>query len=263
MKKQHIPFILGTALSAALSLGTTNAAVVAQFSFENNLNDSAAGGATADNLTYIQGASTSLTATYTAGVPGLGGSAGVFDGNYFSAADSNDLDITTDWTIETFISISTPNVISGWERTVVKWGASNDYHYGLRNGGLNLFDSGASERVAANTGPATNFADGDWHHIAITSSAAGAEAWIDGVSVYTGGAITLVAGTDALGLGDFATVGADNTLRLHGKLDEVLIHNSAVDQTYIDGRAALLVPEPSTTLFFGLAGLALALRRRR
>lgn len=261
MKKQNLTLILGTTLAAALSFTSANAAVVAQFSFENNLNDSAAGGGTSDNLTYNQGVSLSGSAQYIAGVPGLGGSAGVFDGNYFSAPDSNDLDITTDWTIETFISISTPNAV--WERTVLKWGASNDYHYGLRNGSLNLFDSSPAERVAANTGPATNFADGNWHHIAITSSVAGAEAWIDGVSVFTGAAITLSAGTDGLGLGDFATVGTDNALRLHGKLDEVLIHNSSVDQAYITGRAALLVPEPSTSLFFGFAGLALALRRRR
>jgi hypothetical protein len=255
---------LGLAIVALLLPSAAHAAVVAQYSFENNLTDSAAGGATADNLTYIQGVSASGSAAFTAGVPGLGGSGAVFDGNWFTAADSNDLDITTDWTIEVFMSVSTPN--TEWERTVVKWvGGDLNYHFGLRNGSLNLFDGvgGGTERVAANTAPATNFADGDWHHIAISSSAGGAEAWIDGTSVFTGPAITFTAGNVPLGIGDFAAGGDSNALRFHGRLDEVLIHNSAVGQGYIDGRAALLVPEPSATAFFGLAGLALILRRRR
>ena len=241
--------VLKTSIAAALVaaiLSPARSDVVAQYSFEQNLEDSAAGGGAADDLTYIQGVSGSPVPAFTAGVPGLGGFAAVFDGNRFSAADSDDLDITTDWTIEVFMSVSTPNF--EWERTVVKWvGGDFNYHFGLRNGSLNLFDGvgGGTERVAANTVPPTDFADGDWHHVAITSSAAGAEAWIDGISVHTGPQITFFAGTVPLGLGDFAGGGDNNGLRFHGRLDEVLIHDSAVDQAYIDGRAALLVADDS------------------
>ena len=265
MKIENLTKLMTPAIVAGFLVGSADAAVVAQYSFEGNLLDSAAGGVTADNLTYVQGVSGSAVPTYTPGVPGLpGSSAGVFDGNRFAAADSNDLDITTDWTIETFMSVSTPNF--EWERTVVKWvGGDLNYHFGLRNGSLNLFDGvgGGTERVAANTAPATNFADGGWHHVAITSSAAGAEAWIDGVSVHTGPQIVFFAGTVPLGLGDFAGGGDNDGLRFHGRLDEVLIHDSAVDQSYIDGRAALLVPEPSAFALFGLAGIGFVLRRRR
>ena len=228
------------------SIGSSSAEIVSQWSFEGNLNDSASGGGVTDHLSYVRGSSPSAGPAFVPGVPGRGGLAASFDGNHFVAPDSSDLDITDTWTIEAFLSVSSPNF--EWERMIVKWGASSgqDYHFGLRNGGLNLFASGGVEVVAANTPTPTNFADGEWHHVAISSSPTGSIGWIDGVQVHVGSGIQLAAGPAALGLGDFESgQGNNDGLRFHGRMDEVVIHNNSVDQAYIDGRVALLTANDS------------------
>lgn len=238
-KPFHLIRLLAIAAVAPF-IYSASADVVAQYSFEGNLDDSAAGGFTTDNLSYNQGFSTSSSAQYIAGVPGLGGSAALFDGNHFSALDSPDLDIDgSTWTIETFVSISPQN--GEWHRLILKWDADTDYHFAIRNNKLDLFNSNVVEIVPqVNTAPATNFADGKWHHIAITSSATGSKAWIDGVSVFTGGALTLASSADNLGIGNSSTGVSSAGMNHRGRMDEILIHNSTVDQAYIDGRAALL-----------------------
>ena len=262
MKTKNKHQLPGVFLALVMTGGSARATIVMQYSFEGNSNDSAPGGVFADTLFYIPGASASTTARY---APGVVGQAGVFDGNSFFAQDSADLGITTDWTIEAFISVSVAN--GEWERTVVKWGTTGQsYHFGLRNGSLNLFSGalGGMEVVNANTTPSTLFAAREWHHVAITSSLAGSEAWIDGASVFTGPSITFPENPVPLGIGDFTPgLGDNNALRFHGLMDEVRIHDSAVDQAYIESRAALLVPEPSGLSFLGLSGLAFIARRRR
>jgi hypothetical protein len=239
---------------------SANAAVVIQHSFEGNLNDTAAGGGTADNLSYNQGASPSATATYTPGVGG--GQAAVFDGNWFQAPDSPDSSLNDNtWTIELFVRVSAHN--PQWERLVVKWGGSHNYHFALESADSNFFSGNPVGNIFdANTAPLTDFTTG-WHHLAVTSSATGFQAWIDGVVVASGAPIALADGTDPLGVGDFGIGGANNGLRLHGAMDELLIHDTAVDQSYIDGRMALLIPEPSAFTLLGLCGFGLILRRRR
>ena len=100
-------------------------------------------------------------------------------------------------------------------------------------GNSNVFDT--------NTVPVTDWTAG-WHHIAVSSSNTGAMAWIDGSNVWSGGAITLARSGDSLGLGDAGT-GTGAAMRFNGWMDEVRFHDSAVDQTYIDGRVALLSTE--------------------
>ena len=56
-----------TLLSLVAATLTARSAVVVQYSFEGNLNDSAAGGIVADNLTYNQGVSGSATAVFSNG----------------------------------------------------------------------------------------------------------------------------------------------------------------------------------------------------
>jgi hypothetical protein len=213
-------------------------AVVVQYSFEGNLNDTAAGGTVADNLIYNRGAAVSTTPVYGAGV--AGGQAAAFTGNWFQAPDSVDADIADNtWAIETFIKVSTHN--GQWERLIVKWGVSNDYHFSLETRDLNFFTGNPDGNIFdRNTSPVTSFTDGEWHHIAFTSSATGSQAWIDGVSVFTGGPVTLANGSDPLGIGDFGTGGTNNALRQHGFMDEIRIHDSAIDQTYIDTRVGLI-----------------------
>ncbi len=64
--------------------------------------------------------------------------------------------------------------------------------------------------------------------------------WIDGTSVFTGASVTLANGTDPLGIGDFGTGGGNDALRMHGFMDEIRIHDSPIDQAYVNGRIALI-----------------------
>ncbi|MFP6896830.1 MAG: LamG-like jellyroll fold domain-containing protein [Roseibacillus sp.] len=229
------------ALGGLFALGLFSAAqadLVAKYSFEGTLDDTAAAGTVSDNLSYNQGASASPAATFAPGVGG--GQAAVFDGNWFQAPDSVDVSLNDNtWTIEAFISVSSHN--PQWERLVVKWGASNDFHLALETRDLNFFTGNPVGNVFdANTAPPTDFTDGGWHHLAVSSSATTFNAWIDGVLVFTGAPVTLADNTDPLGVGDFGIGGANNGLRHHGTMDELLIHDSAVDQAYIDTRMALL-----------------------
>ena len=135
--------------------------------------------------------------------------------------------------MEAFVKVSAHN--PQWERLIVKWGVSNNYHFALETRDLNFFSGNPVGNIFdANTAPVTSFTDGSWHHIAFTSSASGSQAWIDGTSVFTGGAITLANGTDPLGIGDFGTGGSNDGLRMHGFMDEIRIHDSPVDQAYIN-----------------------------
>ena len=229
--------LLTSAVFLAIAM-PARTAVVVQYSFEGNLNDTAATGSVADNLTYNKGTAVSVAPVYGSGV--AGGQAAVFSGNWFQAPDSGDADIADNtWAIEAFVKVSAHN--SQWERLIVKWGVNNNYHFALETRDLNFFTGNPVGNVFdANTAPVTSFTDGQWHHIAFTSSATGSRAWIDGVSVFTGAAITLANGTDPLGIGDFGIAGSNDGLRHHGFMDEIRIHDSPIDQAYVDGRVGII-----------------------
>ena len=250
-----------TAFAIAAAMTSVQSAPVIKYSFEGNLNDTAASGSVLDNLSYNQGVSLSGIPQYGPGVGG--GLAAVFDGNWFQAPDSIDADIADNtWAMETFLKVSVHN--GQWERLLVKWGTNNNYHLSLETRDLNFFTGNPVGNVFdRNTAPVTNFTDGSWHHVAFTSSATGSQAWIDGFSVFTGAPVTLLDGTDPLGIGDFGTPGANNGLRMHGFMDEILIHDTPIDQAYINGRVAL-IPEPSSgsLLLIATLGAGLACRRR-
>jgi hypothetical protein len=235
-KRKIIRVVAGTAIIALVSVMAASAAEVVKYSFENNLNDTSAGGGTTDNLTYVQGGSGSGSAQYVAGVAGQ---AAVFDGNYFTAPDSADNDLVGNtWTIEAFIKRN--GAAPQYDRLVLKWDNPYAYHFVLHNGNLDLSAPGTAHPIVAkNTTPATDFGDGEWHHVAVSSDGSNTKAWIDGTVVYSGAAITLANIATHFGLGDSAgSPSAD--FRFTGWMDEVILHNSGVDQAYIDGRVDLL-----------------------
>jgi hypothetical protein len=223
--------------------------VMIRYSFENNLDDTTTDGVTNDTLTVQAGA-----ATYVAGVVGQ---AAVFNGNYFTAPDSADNDLVGDtWTIEAFIKRSAPNPAPLWDRLFLKWGGG--YHYALDIGHFDLHTSAGNVIDNVNTAPATDFGDGSWHHVAISSDGSTSKAYIDGSNVYTGAAILLSDTATALGVGDMAA-SPDAGGRFTGWMDEVLFYNVGKDQTYIDGRVALLPGEieaAPATLDYGTVGLS-------
>ena len=211
------------------------AGIVVRYSFESNLNDTALGGVASDTLTVVG------TASY---VEGVGGYAAAFYPDYFYAADSADNDLAGDtWTIEAFIKRN--GAFATWDRLIVKWDNPYSYHCSLRNGHLDLFaPTAASNPIQQkNTTPATDFGDGDWHHVAVSSDGSTTEAWIDGTNVYSGAAITLLDVNSTMGLGDAPGAPAAGN-RFTGWMDEVLLHNVGVDQAYINTRVLLLEPPP-------------------
>ena len=155
MKKQNLIKLSSAALAAALATGSASAAVVAQYSFEGNLNDTAPGGSVADNLTYVQGVSGSATPQFVAGVGG--GQAALFDGNYFTAPDSADVGLNDNtWTIETFVNVTTVNAT--WHRLILKWSPNLDYHFALETQDFNFFTGNPVGNVFdANTAPPSKF----------------------------------------------------------------------------------------------------------
>ena len=162
MKATQIHGTLRTALAGLLAAGvfsTAEADVVIQYSFEGNLDDTAAAGTVADNLSYNQGVSVSSTPSYETGVGA--GQAAVFDGNWFQAPDSVDSSLNDDtWTIELFVSVSAHN--GQWERLVTKWGGSADYHFALETTDFNFFTGNPVGNVFdSNTAPTTDFTDGE------------------------------------------------------------------------------------------------------
>lgn len=259
--------IAAIAVLGFIASAGAQANVVAQYSFEsgNRLGDTAAGGSTADTLSYVQDTSASASGQYVAGAVG---DAAVFDGNIFTAADSADLSIGSNtFTFEMFISSAT---VGGFDRLMLKWGAIGtlEYHFALNGGNLSLFrstnGSDFAEVLNGNTGPATDFTDSDWHHLAVTSDGSGSTAWIDGVVVASGGAITIADTAESLGLGNSASAPSGD--RYVGLMDEVRIHDMSVDQNYINGRVALLsgpaIPAPAA-LPAGIAMLGVLAGRRR
>lgn len=176
MKRRYVARGLVTLLAGAMWVSVTTAAVLTQYRFEDNGNDTAAGGGTADNL------SNNGTITYAVGITGQAVS---LASGYLSTADSADLDLgTAAWTMECFIKDGLASAL--WKRIVWKWDIPQ-IHWALQNNKFDLHMNGAS--TIDQVGPVLN--DADWHHIAMANDAAGLNAWVDGVLVYSGAGITV------------------------------------------------------------------------
>jgi len=232
-------------MTAALALalgGVAGAAVVTQYSFENNLLDTAGSGVATDNLTASTRGGT-LSVSYQAGVVGQAVriSNAATQAYVLSAADSNDLDLAGDYTFEAFVH-PRPEHTDTWHRVAVKWfGGGTQYHFALEGAGDNLdlhLNGGSTlDKVAAV--PAQR-----WSHVAFTgnSSANTTQLWLNGSAVGTTTYVGIGAGTSPLEFGNTAGSGAN--AQYSGWVDEVLIHNDAKDATYMLGRAALAPTPP-------------------
>jgi hypothetical protein len=238
-----------------LTVVGAGAAVVTQYSFEDNLLDSAPAGVNADDLTaiLIGGAGAE---SYEAGIVGQAVRLDIGTGNAFvlSAPDSDDLDLASDWTLEAFVKPDFQNT-GEWDRFWTKWGeGSNDWHWAFRygNNGEDYFMNGAQVFDGASDLPANSVPLDQWSHVAVVgNSAAGTvSGYLDGTQVVSAAYVAPVTGVSAMNFGNFAHGGNTNGLQYTGLIDEALIHNMAVDDTYLAGRAALLpgIEPPDTTV---------------
>jgi len=233
--------------TAMLPAPTPNS-VVTQFSFENNLVDTAPGSTAPDNLAVQLGAGP----LYFPGVVGSAVSLNQFPGDAVNlqALSTPDLNLAADWTIEMFAA---PTDVTGWQRTLLKWSTSLEYHFAILDGALDLYvNDGAL--VNPIHGGAPKMAS--WNHLLITNDSSdatnGLKAYVNGVEVTGGGLpqVTVVPSAAPLDIG-----GSGNSLHYNGLIDEVLIHTAAVDQAYVDGRVALIDALPFDEGTFGFPAL--------
>jgi len=116
------------------------------------------------------GGTITMTGTHDNFTQGKFGKAVSFDGagDYVSAADSADFDITPDWTVDFWVRhISQP--AGGDEGYVTHYESADDRWYLLHTTGsgiIFIMRSGASNVV--NTGYSGTISDNNWHHVALT-----------------------------------------------------------------------------------------------
>ncbi len=157
---------------------------------------------------------------------------------------------------------------TGWQ-TVLSHGEGNQYRVAMR-GASNVPGYAGGSGEGPDNGP--DITGGDWHNIiAISDGVAGnTRLYVDGVLTSTGGAPAINDAQGAPALLDFYIGGNPNTgaqtREWFGNIDDVAQWNrplTDLEIAAVAGGAAILVPEPSTSILMGLSGIALMFRRRR
>lgn len=213
--------------------------VVAQWSFEEDLADSALLGTTADDL-----ANNSPGLGYG---PGISGRAVQISAGKLTAPSSPDLNLARNWTMEAYIfrdPNNNPN--NEWERLWTKWGeGGNEYHWAIRGtaaelvpDGLDLFANGVQFFDHDATSQSVPLEE--WVHVALIGNEAGGliHAYINGAEVGTTFYTSINATGGNMNFGNFADSNAG--LQFSGLIDEARIHVGAVDQAYLDERVRLM-----------------------
>ncbi len=176
------------------------------------------------------GTSTNLSLVYLndlslANVKNAPGNALKFDGvnDYISIPDANNLDITTNYTIEAWINVSSFTALAG---IVSKYQTVGSNGYLLRLGSSGTFSGIGFDGMETVDGI---LQAGKWYHIAATKSGGTRSLYVNGVAqTLTGTGITTAVNTDELRIGsDF------NGRYFNGMIDEVRIWNTARTSTEI------------------------------
>ncbi len=259
----------------AATVGSSNAALVALYQFENNFNDT--GDAPANNGSAVGGAGFSTMTP-----PNNGGNNSLsLNGTtqYVTVPDENSLDITGNLTLAAWIRPTSfvndqAGIIAKYQNGL----SGNNRSYGLRlsnaNGGADVTTNNLSFLIsgtgAAGAGAFTaasniELALDTWTHVAATYSTDGttgtSRIYINGVldsaATTTSTTITSINASAApLWIG--AQFADNQANRFAGQIDDARVYNNALSGSEI----AALVPEPSTALL-GALGLLGLLRRRR
>ena len=134
---------------------------------------------------------------------------------YFSVVDTAELDVTSNFTLETWINL---NTISGRQRILDK---NLDYGFGVDNGKLLFTANGTQDLLATNA----HVSAGEWTHVAVVfDSNQDANFYVNGALVQT------VAGSTAIDVSnrtmDIGQLGfSGNTEEINGFMDNVRIWN--------------------------------------
>ncbi len=229
-------------LVVAGAVTVATAGVVTQYGFDGDLLDTGAGGAFVDDLTGYNTSQTVTAATFQPGIVGQAVELGLADGlaNVLSAADSDDLDLAGDYTLEMFVHPQ-PEHGNHWHRLAAKWfGGDMQWHFALNypTDGLDLFMNGGNIFDGQSTAPVPANA---WSHVAFTGDSAANETkiWYNGTVVGTSTYVAVNGGGSPLELGNYNAAGQAG-LQYSGLIDEFAIHDTAVDAAYMQSRAAML-----------------------
>ena len=248
------------------SLGSSQAALVAHYSFDGTFDDVSGSG---NHGSALNGASLSADAA-----PGFAGGQSLFlsDGQQHVLVPHNDsLSMMETMTVTAWVKTQG----NAWEGLVAKSpsdgsGANHAGNYEIRvENGSNqlhfLYQQGGVDDTAfpISDTPLAVVGANEWIHVAVTVEQVGD---VPGeVNYYTNGEL---ADTKPVSVGFGATnsnplyIGsrADLFTQFNGNIDELRIYNTALSQGEI---AATMVPEPSTGLLAMLGTLLFGLRRKR
>ena len=246
-KMRHHAAILILLFTASLN----RADVVTQWSFEDNLNDTAPSGIQNDDLKAFG------EPEYFPGVPGLSGKAvklSADTAHRLRAKDSWDLDLEESWTLEVFVWPDENNT-GEWDRLWLKWGdGGNQWHLALRsfgsvkvNNGIDFVINGGTWVLESNDTAEVPLME--WSHIALVGdfTTDTITAWLNGVKVGEAPYTEVKPGSGAVNFGNFQNPA--NSLQYSGLIDEALIHDTAVSEDYLKERSKLLFPlEPPSDI---------------
>lgn len=253
------------------------------WNFDNNLNDTAPGGAVTDNGTFD-----GLNGTdgigygpglFTAGIE-LNGSTGDNQNDGYVRIPQSEDTLYGGGSVTTSLWVKTSGVDTGWQ-TILAHGEGSQYRLARRaesNPPIAAYAGGSGDIPGDDvTGPAIGDTDGasnGWHHVVgVSEAGVSTRLWVDGILVATGDAPTIVDDGNSSPAAPDLFIGAnpqtgDQNREWWGEIDDVGIWGRALSeseilQIYDAGNAGIPlagVPEPSTALLsllglFGLAGL--------
>jgi hypothetical protein len=236
-------------------VGSASAALVAQYEFNGNFNDSSGNGLNGTPNGNAKVENGYLVLDNTAGQPS----------SYVDLGDNPAyFDITTAITLAAWVI---PDIEIAKDKPIVQ----NGDEVGIKvksNDTLEMYFHGSNlSWYVTNIPPATvadMFADGKFHHVAGTYDSAVGELklYVDGLLRATNTSPAVIPIGTLINLSTHpVNIGRDskNTTRLFtGKIDDVRIYNQALTGAEV----MALIPEPATVAMLGLGGLAL-LRRRK
>ncbi len=213
--------------------------IVTEYNFDGTINDIAATGAVADNLYSVP---TGEIPTFAPGVSGFAIQTGKNSNPIYAsyvADHSVDLDLGGVYTIEGFIYDLSQG--EEWGRLFLKWEPSHTIHVAMN--GANIGFHHAQSDSFVTTDYDNPLSQNEWHHIAVVADGVNITLWLDGTAVdsigYDGTTRSSPDTPFNLG-GNINKSPAQDNSNFNGYIDEVRIHNAAVDENYIDSRVVLL-----------------------
>jgi hypothetical protein len=195
--------------------GFCRAGLVVEYKFDGGGIDTGSDGSVVDNLT-------SSGQIYRQGVMG---EALCCDSNIFTAADSADLDLASQYAIEAFIR---PTSSSGLQYIFYK----DSYKIGIQDGNLGVLHRQSNSAIIGDFSVPITL--NKWHHVAVTANGSSLILYVDGKAAktfsYNG---TIYNSAVSLSVGGFS---GGNYYK--GQIDDVRMFNTVKSASYIASRAA-------------------------